>query len=361
MKYALLMALALALQPVPKQAERLRWVPNPREADGSWVADPARRLRPATVDSLDALIGALERETSSEIAVVVLDSLSGLEPADAALALHRLWGVGKEERDNGIVFLWSPNERAVFVSVGYGLEGVLPDGRVGRIRDQHIFPAFRENRFDEGVLAGVAALAEAAREETEFRPGGAAAARERRRGRAKTVGLFALGLLGLGGAGAGGALARRRWLRNRPRLCPNGHGPMRRAAEQADDAYLEQGEAVEERVKSVDYDVWVCAQCGATTKVPYRKTFSSYDDCPQCRRRTVKTTSKTLRSATTSRTGLRRVTKTCAHCRWEKVQEEVIPMETASSSSSGGGGGGGGGGSSFGGGSAGGGGAGGRY
>src|SRR5438552_980849 len=82
---------------------------------------------------INAQLTTLERETTAEIAVVVLDSLSGLTPHDAAFRLHRNWGVGKANRDNGIVLLWSPALRQIYVSVGYGLEGVLPDARVGRI------------------------------------------------------------------------------------------------------------------------------------------------------------------------------------------------------------------------------------
>src|SRR5215211_2917290 len=166
---SLLLAVLALLQITPAQAERLRWIPNPRTTTGSWVADPSHHLEPATVDSLNALISALSRETGSEIAVVAVDSTSGFEPFDVALALHRMWGVGQKGRDNGIVLLWVPTQRAVQVSVGYGLEGVLPDSRVGRVRDQTIFPAFRRGEFDAGMLAGVEAIATIAREEKDAR------------------------------------------------------------------------------------------------------------------------------------------------------------------------------------------------
>src|SRR5678809_146723 len=153
----LLLAATLLLQITPAQAERLRWVPNPRVTNGAWVADPSHHLAPATVDSLNSLLSRLSRETGTEITVVAIDSTSGFEPFDVALALHRMWGVGQKGRDNGIVVLWVPTQRAVQVSVGYGLEGVLPDSRIGRIRDQTIFPAFRRKEFDARMLAGVEA------------------------------------------------------------------------------------------------------------------------------------------------------------------------------------------------------------
>ena len=155
----------LALQAATAaQQKRVEWVPNPRPS-GGWVADPSHHLKPATIDSLNAMASALERETSDEIAIVIVDSTKGLAPADFALALHRAWGVGKGTRDNGVVVLWVPPQRDLYVSVGYGLEGRLIDGRVGRIRDEQFFPAFRANQFDRGMLDGVRALIAAAREE----------------------------------------------------------------------------------------------------------------------------------------------------------------------------------------------------
>jgi uncharacterized protein len=150
----------------------LSWVRNPRETNGSWVADPAHHLAKFTVQSIDGIIDALQREKSIEMAVVVLDSLDGLDLADAALLLQRRWGVGKRQRDNGIVFLWSPALRKTYVSVGYGLEGVLPDARVGRIFDASVLPSFRTGNYDGGMLQGVQKLADAAREETAWRPEG---------------------------------------------------------------------------------------------------------------------------------------------------------------------------------------------
>lgn len=355
--------LVAALLLLPQQAtQRLRWVPNPRTTSGSWVADPSGHLQPATVATLDSIIGALERETTSEIAVVVIDSLDGLEPADAALALHRQWGVGKRERDNGIVFLWSPALRRTQVSIGYGLEGVLTDARTGRIQDEHVIPFFREGRFDDGVVAGVKALASAARGETYSglprvaagRPGG----EDVERGGPPAPVLWGLG--GVAGLPIVWALVAA-YRRRRPRPCPRGHGMMRRLDEKTDDDLLSREALLEETLGSMDYDVWVCDRCEEHLVLPYKRFTMKYSECPTCKRRTLETKSKTLRSATRSSTGLKRVTRTCRNCSFTDSREEIIPMITSSSSSGGGGGGGGGGGSSFGGGSSGGGGAGRSY
>jgi uncharacterized protein len=301
------------------------------------------------------------------MAVVVLDSLDGLEPADAALLLHRRWGVGKRQRDNGVVFLWSPALRKTYVSVGYGLEGVLPDARTGRILDDWVLPSFRAGNFDGGMLQGVQKLADAAREETAWRPAAIAPGRatsvlKKPSGNNSWL-LAPLGVLVL----ISGSLAFRPLWRRRPRRCPAGHGKMRLLSDAEDDAMLSREEGLEERLGSIDYDVWVCPQCDQRLVIPYRKWFSKYSDCPSCGRRTCETRTVTLSAATTASTGLRAIYRECENCGFKDSRQEIIPqivMATTSSGGSGGGGGGSGGsgsGSTFGGGSAGGGGAGRSY
>src|SRR6476469_2066563 len=263
MTHAFLLA-ALLLGAAPQQstsprADRLRWVPNPTLTTHGWVSDPSHHLSSETVRRIDSTIFALERATSDEMAVVVIDSLDGLEPGDAALLLHRRWGVGKRDRNNGIVFLWSPKLRKVHVSVGYRLEGVLPDGRVGRIEDEQILPRFRAGDFDGGVLAGVIALAAVAAGDTSFvnsrgapayHPPAPAASVSSSGGPPEPhrpfwpISIF----LTLGTAAAGLFV----WRAKRPPRCPNGHGPMQRLSQEAEAEKLSREERLAEELKSVN-------------------------------------------------------------------------------------------------------------
>lgn len=374
MVHALLLAVfllgAAPQQSASPQDDRLRWVPNPTQTTHGWVSDPAHHLSGETVRRIDSTIFALERATSAEMAVVVIDSLDGLEPADAALLLHRRWGVGKRDRNNGIVFLWSPALRKVYVSVGYRLEGVLPDGRVGRIEDEAVLPRFRAGDFDGGVLAGVTALAAVAAGDTSFvnsrgapayHPPEAAAGTtpisNGSRGPAWPIGI----VLTLGAAVAGLVV----WRTKRPPRCPNGHGVMQRLSHEDEAAKLSREERLEEELKSVNYDVWVCQQCPETIVIPHKAWFSSYRKCERCERRTSLATSRTLIPATQVNEGLVEVTTDCRNCGAHDVSRHMTPRlpapSTSSSTSSGFSSGGSSGGSSFGGGSAGGGGAGRSY
>jgi len=179
-----LAALTLLLSAVVG-AEPLTSIPNPRARDGTWVTNMPGILRPDTIARLNSTIGEFQRTTGSEMAVVVLRSLDGLSIEETAVKLFQLWGIGKKSRDNGLLLLWSTGDRRVRVEVGYGLEGVLPDAKVGRILDSYVMPKFRAGQFDEGLLAGVDALLRSA-----VRSGWISHLREAGRTRAVRLALF---------------------------------------------------------------------------------------------------------------------------------------------------------------------------
>ena len=98
--------------------------------------------------------------TSTQIVVVTVPDLEGYDPADFAITLGEKWGVGEKEKDNGIVVLVKPKQEnsrgQVFISTGYGLEGVLPDAVVNStVIDFEMIPRFKENDYYGGIVAGV--------------------------------------------------------------------------------------------------------------------------------------------------------------------------------------------------------------
>jgi len=134
----------------------------------------------------------------------------------------------------------------------------------------------------------------------------------------------------------GGVVAYRKRKRRKPRLCPNGHGEMKRLDEKADDAALERGQLREEELKSVDYDVWQCETCNERLVVRYKRWFTSYTQCPQCKFFTVKSKTRTLIPATTASGGLAETTRTCQNCGFGDTRQHATPRLSSSSSSSGG-------------------------
>ena len=315
------------------RAEPLTSIPNPRIRDGTWVTDMPGALRADTVARLNATIGGFERTNGAEMAVVVIRSLDGLTIEEAAVKLFELWTIGKESKDNGLLLLWSTGDRRVRVEVGYGLEGALPDGKVGAILDARVIPKFKSGEFDEGLLAGVDALLSAARDEPMDLPSPRSESYDS--GWPAIVAVVS-GLLGGPPLLVGSIVGYRKWRRRRRRRCPACQTLMICLDEAHDDALLEDGQQAEERLNSVDYDVWRCGACGHHFTLRYPRLFSSYSRCTQCHNRTKSSTEKVLSAATTTSSGRALVVETCAFCTFRREFTKVLPRIESSSSSSGG-------------------------
>jgi uncharacterized protein len=119
------------------------------------VVDRANLLTPATEARLTAELAGLERRTSDQLVVVTLPSLDKRPIEEVGLDLGRCWGVGQKTLDNGVLLIVARADRKVRIEVGTGLENLLKDEMAGQIIRDTLVPAFRENRFDEGVEAGV--------------------------------------------------------------------------------------------------------------------------------------------------------------------------------------------------------------
>lgn len=107
----------------------------------------------------------LYEQTTAQIVVVTIDSLDGYDVDEYALELGRAWGVGSEEKDNGVVILLSLSDRQISIQVGYGLEGCLNDGKVGRILDNYAIPHLSNNDYSTGLVEAYKAVASVVCEE----------------------------------------------------------------------------------------------------------------------------------------------------------------------------------------------------
>jgi uncharacterized protein len=119
------------------------------------VVDTANLLDPATEQSLTDQLAAHERATTNQVMVVTVPSLGGVLIEDYGYQLGRHWGIGQKDKNNGVLLIVAPNDRATRIEVGYGLEGTLPDATAHRIVDGTLLPAFRSGDFQGGITAGV--------------------------------------------------------------------------------------------------------------------------------------------------------------------------------------------------------------
>ncbi len=149
---ALLLA---AVGPLPALAQ---FVVPPNDG---FVTDAAGLLTQTEQGDLEMVLSEYRQETSNEIAVVTVPSLGGQEIGQAALDIHRAWRVGSQTNDNGIVLLLAYEDRQVWISVGYGLEGPVPDLTAYAITEDVMKPLLKDGKYAAALSAGVQKLKDA--------------------------------------------------------------------------------------------------------------------------------------------------------------------------------------------------------
>ena len=126
----------------------------------SFVLDTEHVLTAAQHGSLDSLYRAHELRTGNEIALVTHPNFNGRSPVDFAVAFGDSIGIGKKERDNGVLIAFSKARREVFIATGAGTERVLDDITCKRIIDTEMIPRFKTDSTFQGLWAGSRAIIE---------------------------------------------------------------------------------------------------------------------------------------------------------------------------------------------------------
>lgn len=134
------------------------------------VTDQTRTLSPGEIEALDRKLANFERETTNQIAVLLIPSLEGDSLEDYSIRLAEKWKIGQKGRDNGAILFIVKNDHKIRIEVGYGLEGALPDALAGTIIRNEIAPRFKTGQFYQGIEAGVDAIMSATKGEFKARP-----------------------------------------------------------------------------------------------------------------------------------------------------------------------------------------------
>ncbi len=119
-----------------------------------YINDYANIIDDATEEYILNKSIALNNADGTQIVVVTVENLEGNSLEDYAVELFRSFEIGDKEKNNGLLLLITKEERLSRVEVGYGLEGILPDGKTGRFQDLYMVPYFKENNFNEGIKNG---------------------------------------------------------------------------------------------------------------------------------------------------------------------------------------------------------------
>jgi uncharacterized protein len=125
--------------------------PNPPKLVNDFVGG---LLSDAQKEQLERKLVAYNDSTSTQITVVISKNIEPYESSEYAFKLGREWGVGSKDFNNGIVLLWIPSQRKIFIATGYGMEGVLPDIYARQIISNVIGPRFKAIQYYEGLNEG---------------------------------------------------------------------------------------------------------------------------------------------------------------------------------------------------------------
>ncbi len=320
---------------------------------------------------IDSMLLDIRRQTSAEVVAVMIDDFDGSDIDDFATELFNAWGIGKKDNNNGILILVAKDRKRATIRTGYGAEGILPDITAGRILRREMFPKFREGDYEGGLLAAVecvhriatdpAASGELMSDEGENYSDGpdfdffeaylyiavsvavmmlialvGSLIWLRKKDsyhkyqalvpfRAWALGLSALCMF-IPLVAAVPLIALLYNWRNGVRRCPQCEAGMKKVDEVHDNDYLSPAQDTEERLKSIDYDVWLCPECGETDILAYQVQGSDYKVCPQCEARACTMEfERIVRNPTTQREGSGQRRFRCRNCAYAYIVPFVIP------------------------------------
>ncbi len=123
-----------------------------------YVNDYAQILTSQTKEYLMKKSITLQEKSGIQIVVTTVKNLEGKSIEDYSLEFARTSGIGNKDENNGILILIAYQERELRIEVGYGLEGIITDGKAGRIRDNYIIPYLEKNDWDSGIKNGYDAI-----------------------------------------------------------------------------------------------------------------------------------------------------------------------------------------------------------
>lgn len=321
-------------------------LPSPILAQGypvntsTYVNDFADLIDPETEAHITEMLREVRQQRGVEMTVVTIASRTDYGPSDNlrdfATGLFNTWGVGDPTRNDGILILVAAADREMRIALGSGYPPTFDD-RMQAVVDHYFLPWFREGDYAAGISAGTAeTIRRSALDYVDPPPGTQPGAPDFDSTPAWLIWLLSAfgGVIVIGSGGFGIRQLNRRRLRNRPPACQKCGRIMQRLEEDEDDTHLSPGQRAEEKLASVDYDVWFCPSDGTTIVKSYPSFWRSRPLCPECGFHTLTRTRHTILSATKSRTGKAEIILDCTHCDHHFTRIETIPMLTSSSSSS---------------------------
>jgi uncharacterized protein len=304
-------------------------VPNVQLSDSTrLVSNPDGILSSDAEAQINKILLDIRHKTSSEVVMVVIGNMAGNTDIDNfATDLFTKWGIGKKDKDNGVLIVVAKDAHKYVIRTGYGAEGVLPDVVCGRIGRRILTPAFREDDYDGGLIKASQSINDImtdpdVRDELmsqlnddeddisfaellvlylffsmcitsllavwviiEWLENKDLDRHEKYRRMRKFSGITKHVAWVLLGTSLLIYFPMKYFLnkwRNGVHKCSNCGAEMQKVDEENDNYYLTPSQDREEQLDSVDYDVWLCHTCGETDVYPYENPESKLAVCSIC-------------------------------------------------------------------------------
>lgn len=352
-------------------------ITNPNLKDRRvYVSDPANLVSERAEATTNAILWNLRQKTGAEVGLVVVPNTGNYTREEFATKVFENWGLGKKDKDNGALILIVPDQKEAWIATGYGLEGIIPDISASRILQKTVVPHMRENDLDGAVtsvateVSGIISDPQAAE---EIRSNRGEAWEEMPESDITSedfmvfiicvvVGLFIIGmakyftdnysvknkdryeqarkwhdnrtsylLLGIFSLGLGMIpywLSRRKYnkARNAPMKCETCGSMMKKLNEEEDNNLLSPSQDFEEQINSVDYDVWVCPECGTVERYAFPNRHSPYEECGHCHTKAMTLVKDhTVVAPTVRHSGVGERVYECKYCHNQTKKRYVIP------------------------------------
>lgn len=342
-----------------------------------YVADPANLLNPQTKEQVNKILWDIRQTTSAEVVVALPPDIGDTPIEDWSEQLFTSWGIGKRDRDNGLLLVIAPAQRTARLQTGYGLEGILTDISCKKIINHQIVPHMKRNDLDGAVLAAVTKIHDvltdpsAAQELRSKEPDAweygaktlnpqifrnfiitvvlcvfifstilfvSRLIKTRKMGSysksiewRKSINLFTWTAIASAGAGVIYLLLAfilYRYFRTKPKKCDTCGAKMHRLPEDKDNELLSDKQDLEEKLNTIDYDVWECPQCGTIERFPFVTKQNKYTECPNCHTVAMCLDHEIIeRRPTLNHSGKKTKIYECRYCHHKKHVSVVIPKK----------------------------------
>ena len=352
---------------------------NPNIADRRiYVADPANLVGSQAEAIANSTLWNLRQKTGAEAILVVVPNTGKYTREEFATRLFDNWKVGKSDKDNGVIILIVPDQKEAWIATGYGVEGVIPDISAAKIIQRSVVPYMKEGNLDGAVVAVTSDVSNVlsdpvAAEELKSNKGEAWEEMPESdittedlitviiciilgvllvsickyvydNNRLKQLDRYAqargwhdnmstyllLSIFSLGLGLIPYFIVRRKYhnSRNKPMQCPACKGKMKKLNEEEDNNLLSPSQDFEEQLNSVDYDVWVCEDCGAVERFAFPNKHSIYEECPHCHTKAMTLIKDhTVMAPTTRRNGIGERVYECKYCHNLTRKRYTIPKK----------------------------------